>query len=225
MKKFIPYIAIAVLILLFFRQCEETSNVKEQNVSAINFLQDSVRYLKNSLGAEIASKTALQGGKTSLQVLLSKQIDSTGQLKSIVRKFRTVQAAGNITIITKIDSIPVPYEVPVPCEFSRTWSKIDKFYSIYGKSNQFGNIIDSLSVPNLLSFAIGDKKVGFLKTEYRIETANSNPYIRTIGLDAYTLSLPVKRLGLSLYAGVGFSTNFEFTPQIGVGLSYTFIRF
>src|SRR5690606_23680521 len=114
-----------------------------------------------------------------------------------------VDAAGNVTTITKIDSIPIPYEVPIPCKFHREWEKIDPFYSISGTSDQNGITIESLEVPNTLSFAIGKKKKGWFDSEYVIETVNSNPNITTIGLDSYSLKVPKKRFGVSLFAGYG----------------------
>lgn len=136
-----------------------------------------------------------------------------------------MSAAGNLTTITIIDSIPVPYEVPVPVEFSRNWSKNNKFYSISGTSSQSGLTIDHLEIPNTLSFAIGQKKTGFFKSEYRIEAVNSNPYVKTTGLDAYALQVPQKRLGLSLFLGYGISDNFTFKPSAGVALTYNLFRF
>ena len=221
----IPLIILsAVLSLLLFRQCDKTKTLKNEKQSVTNFLKDSITFYKNELGQEVANKTALQGDKNTLETLLSKQIDSTGQLKRLVAKFRKVDAAGNITQVTKIDTIPIPYEVPVPCDFEREWEKKDKYYSINGFSDQNGITINSLEVPNTLSFAIGKKKKGLFNSEYVIEAVNSNPNIKLAGLDSYSIKVPQKRLGVSLFAGYGLSRD-GICPIAGIGLSYSIFRF
>src|SRR5690606_20510980 len=100
----IPYILAVVFLALFLNTCREKKELQKEALNTIDFLNDTIRYYSNELGQVIASKTALQGEKGALEVLLSKQIDSTGQLKRLVSKFRNVDAAGNVTTITKIDS-------------------------------------------------------------------------------------------------------------------------
>ena len=157
-------------------------------------------------------------------MLLDKQIDRTGQLKRLVRSFRNVDTAGNVTTVTKIDTIPIPYEVEVPCKFTREFGIFERYYTIEGTSNKKGISLNEISIPNTLSFAIGDKKTGFFKSEYRIEVVNSNPYITTTGLDAYTLQVPKKRFGFAVFAGYGI-TESGLSPMVGVGFSYQLLRF
>jgi hypothetical protein len=223
-KQIFPYLIAVILAILLFRQCDKVSDLKNKADSTQDFLKDSIRYYKNQLGQEIALKTALQGDKNTLEILLSKQIDSTGQLKRLVKKFRKVDAAGNITQNTKIDTIRIGYEVPVPCEFHRDWSENTKWYKIAGSSNQNGILIKSLEVPNTLSFAIGKRKKGWFNSEYVIEAVNSNPNISIKGLDSYTVKLPKKRFGVSLFAGYGMSRD-GLSPIIGLGVGYNLIEF
>jgi hypothetical protein len=100
----------------------------------------------------------------------------------------------------------------------------DKYYAINGRSTNKGLFIDELSIPNTQSIVVGNRKQGFLRTEYRIEVQNSNPYIKTTDIDSYTIKERNKRLGLGLYIGYGLN-NTGLTPQLGVGLSYDVIRF
>lgn len=223
--KIILAITCVVLVFLLLRQCANNAHYKETTESAIGYLTDSVSYYKNKAGQLVAHRKAIEGENEALAVLLSKQIDSTRQLSELVENFKKVNTAGNITTITKIDTIEVPYEVPVPYEFEREFSRLTKHYKIGGFVNQSGITIDSLSIPNTLSFVIGKRKTGFFKSEYRIEAVSSNPYVQTTGLDFYSLQVPRKRLGLSLYAGYGLDRNFALTPQIGVGISYDLLQF
>ncbi len=216
MKNAIPYILAVIFLLLFLRQCERTRDAESQADNSVEWLQDSVTYYKNRLRQEIAGKTALHGDKAALELLLS---NSESELRELAKKFKDVQAAGQVTTITKIDTILIGYEIPVPFEFSREWVKKDPFYSISGHSTQEGITINSLEIPNTLSFIIGKKK-----GEYLIEAVNSNPNIKTTGLDSYTLKVPKKRLGVGIFAGYGVG-NSGLTPVAGVGIGYNLFEF
>ncbi len=224
-SKILPWIALIVVSFFLFRQCNNNAAEDRSRESEKEFLNDTIEYYENEIGQATAEKKALQGDKQTLQVLLSKQIDSTGQLKRIVKNFRKVDAAGNISTQVVFDTIPIPYKVPVPDSFQRDFIKKDQHYFLSGISNQNGIRLDSISFPNTLSFAIGEKRTGLFKNEYKIEATNSNPYLRITGLDSYTVEVPKKRLGLSLYTGYGLGSNFTLTPQIGFGLTYNLIRF
>lgn len=221
----VPYLIAAVAIFFLFRQCNRTAELAEIRQNERTFLKDSISYYRNELGQQVAEKTALQEDKSSLELLLTKNKDSLGQLKRLIDGFKNVDAAGNITTVTKIDTVFIPYAVPIESEFMRKWSKNDKYYSVSGTSTNKGIAIENLTIPNQLSFAIGKKKTGWFSTEYRIEAVNSNPYVQTIGLDGYTLKVPRKRLGLGIYIGYGLGENLTLNPQIGIGISYQLIRF
>ena len=216
MRTILPYILAILFLFLFLKQCERSADLRFKRDNAMEYLKDSVRYYKNKLGQEIAVKIALQGDKEALGLLLS---NTESELKELTKKFKDVQAAGQIKTITKIDTIKIGYEVPVPFEFSRDWQKTDPFYSIAGTSTQDGITVKTLEIPNILSFVIGKKK-----GEYLIEAVNSNPNIKTTGLDSYTLKVPKKRLGLSVFAGYGFGDS-GLTPFVGVGIGYNIISF
>ena len=219
MKQIIPYLIIAILAVLLFRQCEQRKHDKITADNTAQFLKDSVRYYKNEIGQEVAVRTALQGKRDALQTLLDNTNDENGQLRRLLKNAGRVDGAGNITIITRIDSIPVPYEVPIPCKFHRDWNAKDEFYSISGVSNQNGIVINSIEIPNRLSFVMGEKKGNFT-----IQAVNSNPNVKTIGLDAYSFKVPPKRFGVSIFAGYGIS-NEGLSPLVGIGLGYQLIRF
>lgn len=225
MRKNAIYIGIIVVLLfVILRQCNSATQQRQSQESATEFLNDTISYYQNEIGQQVAEKKAIQGDKQALEVLLSKQIDSTGQLKRLVKKYRNISAAGNITQETKIDTVEIPYEIKVPYEFTRDFTKVTEYYSITGTSNQNGVSLSEIKIPNTLSFAIGKKKTGWFSSKYRIEAVNSNPYVQTTGLDSYTFKVPNKRLGLSLYVGYGASSDFTLQPSAGIALTYTLFR-
>jgi hypothetical protein len=219
MKKDLIYlIVIIVLAGLLLHICNRKKEIKAEAESISEFLNDSVKYYKNKHGQEVAYKKALQGEKAALSVLLSKQIDSTGQLKKLAEKYKRIASAGNITTVTRIDSIGVPYEVPVPFEFERTWEEKNPFYFLSGTANQNGISIDRLEIPNTLSYVIGDKKTGWFSSQYRIEATSSNPFTRIVGLDAYTHKTNESILKIGAQAGFGY-TLYGLSPYVGAGVN------
>jgi len=203
---------------LLFDGCNNRRNTAENTESVTEYLNDTITYYKNEIGQEIAHRKTIQGGKESLQILLTKQIDSTRQLKRMVSGFKKVDAAGNITQLVKVDSVFIPY-------YSDTrFRSQSKNYFVEGFATDQGLKINTLEIPNTLSFVIGKTK-GFFNSEYRIEAVNSNELIKTIGLDSYTFKERPKRLGIGLQVGYGLGANFSLAPYIGIGVSYNLIRF
>jgi hypothetical protein len=192
---FIYLIVIALLVFLLLNNCSGRKYDNQTNDSKIEFLNDTISYYQNELGQEVAEKVALNGNNDALELLLSKQIDSTQQLKRLVKGFKKVDASGNITQVVTIDSIFVPEYSGKPFEFDNT-----------------------------LSFVIGKTK-GFFNSEYKIKAVNSSPMIRTVGLDTYTFKPRIKRFGIGFQVGYGIGSNFSLNPYIGIGLSYDLIRF
>lgn len=213
---FIPYLAIIILTIFGVTQCQRADNNENNAQNTADFLNDSIRYYKNKYGQEIAEKSVLIGYKNTLEILLSKQVDSTGQLKKLVSELKNVKTGGNITQITKIDTVKIPYEVPVPFEFERNFSLTEKHYSISGTSTHQGISLNDIKIPNTISFVVEKNK---------IKVVNSNPYIKTTGVDTYIYSHKQKRFGISAYVGYGLSADFTATPQVGIGLSYQLISF
>lgn len=221
-KDLIPYVIIVVLLILLTNQLETTNKITKEKESAERFLTDSLTYYKSKLGNEIASRSALKGDRDQLALLLSKAKDSNGQLKDLLSRYKNVDAAGNVSTITKFDTVYIEYDEPIPFEFNKEWEKVDKWYYISGTSNQFGNTINKLEVPANISFAIGDKKKGLFKTDYLFEATVDNPNVKINELDGYSVSVKNNRLVVVISAGYGFNgSGFGFVA--GVGLGYTLL--
>jgi len=90
---FILALGVVIMSLLFLQQCSRSQNLKEQiaveqqNQKALN---DSVRYVKNSLGEEIALKNVLISDKNGLQDLNASLSTEVSKLKG---KILTIQSA------------------------------------------------------------------------------------------------------------------------------------
>lgn len=215
-------IVSVILFALLVNQCKETDRLKDQATNSANFLNSELSYYKNELDQEVAQKAALKGDKESLEILLSKQIDTTQQLARLVEGFKKVKSAGNITQQTKIDTLFIPFEKAIDFEFVKQWSSKSEHFNISGvTTNQFTRI-DKIEIPNTLSFAIGVKSTGFWKTTYQAKAVNSNPYVKTTGLDTYTYSEKKKRFGIGPYIGFDALT---LQPSVGLSINFNLIRF
>lgn len=230
--KIILGIACVTLFFWLLHQCNQKESAQQEIKSIRGFMTDTISYYESKTGQLIAEKKALQGSNNKLsdnnqvlQVLLSKQIDSTRQLTNLLEGFKTVESAGNITIEAEIKDIKIPFDEPIGFTFSRRWSKKTPHYFVSGFTSEIGTTIDRLKLNTIISFGIGEKKTGFFKNEYLFEATSSNPYVKITGLDGATFSQKRKRLGLSLYAGCGLGRNFTLTPQVGLGFTYTFLYF
>ena len=115
-------IVSVILFALLVNQCKETNRLKDQATNTSDFLNSEISYYKNELNQEVAQKDALKGDKESLEILLSKQIDSTKQLTRLVDSFKKVKSAGNIIQETKIDTVLIPFEKTIDFKFVRQWS-------------------------------------------------------------------------------------------------------
>ncbi len=222
-REFIYILIIVVLASLFFRECSKVNSLKsesEQNTKALN---DSLKYTKNKLGQEVASKLLFQGDKNTLQKIIDSKESENSQLKIALRDWKKIASAVKVETETKIDTVYIPFKDSIPYEFTRTFEKVDTWYSIFGTVTHKGISIDNIFIPNTQTIISGKKKVSFLKTEYRFEVTNSNPYIKTKTADIYNFTEPNKRFGISTIVGYGFS-NKGLTPFVGVGLTYTFIK-
>lgn len=213
MKNFITYSVIIILIVLNLLQCNQNRNEAKDSQNTDLFLKDSVRYYKNKLGEEIAIKTSLVGDREKLALLLSDKYDENGQLRRLIGKLKA-DAAGNITTITKIDTVKIGYEIEVPCEFERMFEKNEEFYKLGGISNQKGITLTDIEVPNRLSFV---QEKGLIRVQ------NSNPFITTTGADTFFYKESRKRFNVSLFVGYGYSESFS--PFVGIGVGYSLFQF
>ena len=203
MKNYIPYIiiiAMAVALLLSVQRCAHNARNGADNMAAVT---DTVKYYTNALGTQTASIKTLQVDKASLKALL---LDKDAALAALAKEFSKVHTVVKIESKFQIDSIPVPYAVPVPCVFERSGRVTDKWYSFGYTSNQDGFKIDSLQVPVKLTVITGAKRKWFLgKETVTTDVTADNPNIKVTGITAAEISVPVpwyKKWYVWLAAGV-----------------------
>lgn len=179
---------IGILVSVLLHTCQRES--KDNSDSAeIAMYKHKVMYYENRAGKMIAYNNAIETNhKTALR-----QIDSLkGYLKEMeIRKPRVI-----IKVVTNtvIDSVPVPFEVPLPCdEFTRNINIDSTYYKMDFKLTREQFTINSIRIPNHQEIVIGNKKNGLFKRDsLSVIVNNSNPYVQTNSIGALTIQPKVK---------------------------------
>lgn len=184
---------------------------KQQFKDNLSILNDTISTYKLKTGELVAEKAVLQvTGQDIKDQLYIK--DST--LSELVQKYRKVQSTTTIQTVTKIDTLTIRSERVDSVNFK--FSRFHKFYSISGSYNDERLLIDSLVLPNVQNIVTGIKK-----GRMSVSVTNSNPYIRTTGMNTQIVKVPVKRFGIGAFGGVDVTGS----PTVGVGVTYSLIQF
>lgn len=216
-------IVIIVLLFFLFNSYHKNSIYRNNNIKNLEAINQELTYYKNKEGKEVASKLSLKGENENLKLMLSVLNDSTDQLKKLLKEYKKVSGAVYTETIVKIDTIKVPYYIEGKT-FNKSFEIIENNYSFSGISSNEGLIINNIQIPNKQSIVIGEKKTSFLKTEFKINVVNSNPYIKTTMAESYIYKEKKKRIGLGFQFGYGIS-NLTLTPYLGFGINYSLINF
>lgn len=112
-------------------------------------------------------------------ILTPKQADKLDLIKDT--DLKDISSQIQIKTVTKIDSIFIPYKV-----YDTIYKSFDlknEFYSLGGKVDKNGVILDSFNIFNKTSVTVGMKSKGiFKKPEPIVTIKHNNPYIKTKGL-------------------------------------------
>lgn len=202
--KLIPYLIIAVLVLLLFRQCRVTENV-------YTFLENEkqeVQVYKNKLGTLTNSVNASELSNKQLKELLSKKDDT---LKKLMSEFKEVRNAVKIQEVVRVDSVFVPYEFDIDCEFKRFGKyDTDSHFKFDYSLNETGFSLSNIEIPNTQTIITGTKRNWIFGKQYlTTDITNSNDYIQTKEVQSVVIPVSIEwynnkwlYLGFGLCAGV-----------------------
>jgi len=208
-------VALIVLCIYLWRGKKYSEKVSTNNIET---LTSDIKEFKTKQGLWASEKQAFEGTEKDLKQIIKTK---DAALQNALKTFKKRVAAASIKTIVEIDTVFIPYDKTVDFEFSETFKKDTKYYSINGVANQKGVDVLNVSIPNTQTLVIGKKRVGFLKHETTVDVINSNPLIKVDELEAFSFKSKPKRFGLGIF--VGYSTELEVV--IGVGVSYNLISF
>lgn len=183
--KIIPYAIIVILLLLLFKQCEKSKRLSE---FALNESR-KVELYKNKIGTLTATVKVSELTEKELKKLVLQKNDS---LKKLASEFKKVQYITIVKEVVKIDSVKVPFEVEIPCEFERLGKyDTDSHFRFNYALNQSGFSIYDITIPNEQTIITGLKRKWiFGKQTLHTDITNTNPYIHT--KEIQTIVVPVK---------------------------------
>lgn len=188
MKNYIPWIISVILAVLLFASLQECSRRGNNQDDNLNALTDSIKYYKNRLGTETASKATLQLSNSQMKEYILKK---DKELAELSKEFANVKTVIKTKTELKIDTILIPYDVPVPCDFKRTGEVKDKWYRFMYTSNQNGLKIDSLTIPTKITAITGTKRKWFLgKETLTTDITSDNPYLKVNDITSAEVTIP-----------------------------------
>lgn len=215
-QRFLPLI-LAMFVVATVYKC--TKEVQERTRIEKNYdaLQSEVKYTKDKLGQEVATRKAVEARNDEIKEQLWIKDDS---LSTMIAKYKEAKATVKTVTVFRVDTVKIPFENPVDYEFNRDWQKLNLHYKISGVATNLGITINELELKNTQRVVIGVER-GFFKTQYSASVTNSNPYIKTTDLESQILTESVKRWGIGIFGGIDFTGQ----PTFGAGISYNLIRF
>lgn len=221
MIKFIKDNLIWIIIIAFmgFLMITQGCNNKKE----ISRLERNYQIEKEGIQSELLKNG--QELNTVRSKLLSKdellnQLNDT--ITEITKKYKNVKAALSIKSTIKRDTLYIPYDSIINHVFSRTFKHETEFSKITGLSTNEGVRIDTNESYNEQNIVFGDKKEGWFKTEQSVSITNSNPNVKTTGIQSSVITERKKRFGLGPTIGYNFLTG---EIYVGVGVSYDVVRF
>ena len=182
------YIIIGVLVIGLFISMNKCSKNAKENDSTTKALTDKVKYFKNKLGTETASKIVFETSNRNLKRIILKKDDS---LRKLTDEFAKVKSIVIIETEIRIDSIPVPFEVPIPCDFEKHGSYLTSHFKFDWNINQNGFGLNDIRIPNETTVITGFKRKWFLGRQTLITDAtNTNPLIITTNVKTTEVNIP-----------------------------------
>ena len=177
------FIAI-VLLCMLFSQCSEKYRL-QTNLTALSTENSSY---KNKLGTVTMQNATLQLTKKELQKTV---IDKDHKIKVLSAGFHAIQYITTIKTNTKTDTIKIPFEKPIPCNFVREGAVFKEWFSLGYKIDSLGLTIEPISIPNEQIIITGFKRKWFLgKTTAVTEVSNTNPLIEIQDVHSFETLLP-----------------------------------
>ena len=182
MKNTIIVIIIIFLLTFSLQKCQQ-HNTAVANIKALN---SEISTYKLSNGQLVASKQSLEFTKLQLEDLV---ISKDAELQDMANHFSKVKTVTKIVTVLKLDTIKVPFDVEIPCEFERNDIIDTKHYYFDYKLTNKGFSINNLAIPDSISIVTGTKRKWFLGKETQIiDITHSNPNIQTTGLNHYEIT-------------------------------------
>lgn len=206
--KVILYVIILVLATMNFQKCNNETSLK----TALSASNSQTTYYKNRLGTETASKQVLQLDFNQLEdMYLSKD----AELAALTEEFSKVEAIVKWRTKFKTDTLLIPFEVKVPCDFERAGEVKKDWYGLGYKVNQNGLEITEFETWNETTVITGMKRKWFWgKETITTDITNTNPFLYNEDVKTIETVVPKKWYQSTLFkVGIGVIGGFVIARQ------------
>jgi hypothetical protein len=193
--KVLPYIAIIILSLVLFKQCEENKTLHSSSLKTEN----EIKFYKLENGNLVASQEVLKADKKTLE---KQVIEKDTELKQMASKFSKFSSLQKIKTKTTIPSIGIAFEEPIKpstCDsvseftFSRSGAVFTDWYELGYEVTQDSLTIEPFSTWTDIKRIDGFKRKWLLgKKSYHSDIVFTNPYIEIESMQTYKVDVPVR---------------------------------
>lgn len=237
------FIAIVVFGGCFFLRLRNSIMDKDNTIAA---LQDTVTIIKNNNGSQTATIAAFRTSRVKDIIRLKTKDSTIIRLQNVLSKYSTeLNRGGSAAVFTTatnatVSSASVIRKIDTFYVKSRGKDSTVYLFPQYSSSFHLGKWIVgttlatkdttfvSVRTYNEYQAVIGERG-GFLrKKEPFVDITTMSPYDSIHTVRAFITSAPAyKKWGISIFGGYGVTIQKSpiMAPLIGVGISYSFIRF
>lgn len=183
-RNLVGIVVAIILLCMLFSQCSEKHRL-QTNLTALSTENSSY---KNKLGTQtmVAAKLLLTADELQRNV-----IEKDHKIKVLSAGFHIINNITTIKTTTKTDTIKIPFEKPIPCNFVREGAVFKEWFSLGWKVDSLGLTIEPIEIPNEQIIITGFKRKWFLgKTTAVTEVSNTNPLIEIQDVHSFETVVP-----------------------------------
>lgn len=187
----------ATLLILFFsvKSCRENEMIAENWKAQSAYKDTVIRELVNKNGQLVAEKQLVETNSAKdIEALSAKIFNLEKGIKKVTALLRATQVIKITDTLIVFEPgqpqapdtgmIPAASAIVTPMKFSQ----LGEHFSISGTVEKKGVTINSLLLPNTISFRIAEKKEGLFKPRLKVvQVINSNPLFVTQGAQSIVL--------------------------------------
>jgi HAMP domain-containing protein len=185
-------LVISLIVSAFsFRQCRRIKEL-QHNEDEVRYYDIKAKFYQGKNGKLIAYNNTVN---TEIKALKKEKASLMDEIEDM--RIKKPQTIIRTTSVTQIDSVFIPYEVPLKIvndSFSARFSWRDSiWFNVSGTVTQSGVLIHQAGTQDELLLVIGNKDNGFFRrSEVIVAAKNSNPYTTINNLENYNIKPKVK---------------------------------
>ena len=212
LRRLSPLLAL-VFLFLWLRSCNSESEQASRYETNLRAAQTEIRSYRLSNGQLAQEKDLLIVSNKELKDQVWIKDDS---LQLLLKKLKDPVVTIKVKTQYLYDTVIIPFEIPVPQEFQRSFSKSGEWFSLSGSVDEKGISIKNITIPNTQRLV-----VGFKKGRPVVSISNSNPHLLMEAMEGQVIEVPRR----PWVFGIGGTWNLYEPPSAGFFLGYKVFEF